>query len=291
MPGEVITRDAGLLRGHGTYTVDASLVATTAGIVERVGKLVTVRPVKGKYVGEVGDIVVGRVKAVGSKRWLVEIAAMKDGILHLSSVNLPGGEQRKRNYEDALHMRAFFSEGDLISAEVQSTQQDGSCSVHTRSLRYGKLENGLLFVAPSHLVQRLKQHSVSLDCGVDVIIGLNGYIWISRSRPEVLGAEAEAETIIEDRLTHATTMTLPEERLRICRVRNAIAALCSVSAGISPETIMQLYRRSEDMELPPKALLDPGLIQRMLDIPAAEDAHDESEDDTLRACKRTCTGL
>jgi exosome complex component RRP4 len=30
------------------------------------------------------------------------------------------------------------------------------------------------------LVQRLKSHFLSLPCGVDLILGLNGYIWVSK---------------------------------------------------------------------------------------------------------------
>lgn len=40
-------------------------------------------------------------------------------------------------------MREFFREGDLISAEVQLIQEDGTLSLHTRSLRYGKVTRKL----------------------------------------------------------------------------------------------------------------------------------------------------
>ena len=58
-----------------------------------------------RYLGEVGDIVVGRVTEVGSKRWKVNVGGHKDAVLHLSAVNLPGGVQRMRTYEDQLQMR------------------------------------------------------------------------------------------------------------------------------------------------------------------------------------------
>lgn len=265
-PGELITRDSGLLRGHGTLLgPNASLVSTTAGVVDRVNKLVSVQPVKRRYYGEVGDLVVGRVTEVGSKRWKLDLQGHKDAVLHLSSVNLPGGEQRMRNYDDQLSMRTFFREGDLISAEVQGMQSDGSTSLHTRSLKCGKLENGLLFTAPSCLVARLKSHAVTLpDCGVELILGSNGFIWITRARNEVLTADAEVETLEEGAAHHATTAVQPDERLRIARVRNAIAALCSVSAMISPESIMHLYRSSEKLGLPPKALLETQVISDLL---------------------------
>lgn len=38
-------------------------------------------------------------------------------------------------------MRKHLCEGDLISAEVQSVFSDGSLSLHTRSLKYGKVYN------------------------------------------------------------------------------------------------------------------------------------------------------
>jgi exosome complex component RRP4 len=73
----------------------------------------------------------------------------------LSSVNLPGGvqvggftekkihswilNQRRKLESDELQMRGFFEEGDLLVAEVQAFFSDGAMSLHTRSLRYGKV--------------------------------------------------------------------------------------------------------------------------------------------------------
>jgi hypothetical protein len=36
-------------------------------------------------------------------------------------------------------MRSFFEEGDLLVAEVQAFFSDGAMSLHTRSLKYGKV--------------------------------------------------------------------------------------------------------------------------------------------------------
>jgi exosome complex component RRP4 len=43
-------------------------------------------------------------------------------------------------------MRTFFEEGDLLVAEVQAFFADGAMSLHTRSLRYGKVNLGRLHV-------------------------------------------------------------------------------------------------------------------------------------------------
>ncbi len=68
------------------------LYASVAGIVERVNQLISVRPLKSRYYGEIGDVVVGRVTEVQQKRWKVETNSRLDSVLLLSSVNLPGGE-------------------------------------------------------------------------------------------------------------------------------------------------------------------------------------------------------
>lgn len=36
-------------------------------------------------------------------------------------------------------MRLYLSEGDLISAEVQNVFTEGTLSLHTRNLKYGKV--------------------------------------------------------------------------------------------------------------------------------------------------------
>ena len=60
-PGDLITTDTGFMRGHGTYLEGERLQSSVAGVVERVNKLIRVEPLKTRYNGEVGDVIVGRV--------------------------------------------------------------------------------------------------------------------------------------------------------------------------------------------------------------------------------------
>lgn len=66
--------------------------ASVAGRLERVNKLISVKPYKTRYQGEIGDVVIGRITEVQQKRWKVDTNAKLDSALLLSSVNLPGGE-------------------------------------------------------------------------------------------------------------------------------------------------------------------------------------------------------
>ena len=215
-------------------------------------------------------MVVGRISTVDAKRWKVDIKAQRDAVLQLNSINLPGGVQRMKTYEDQLAMRTLFQEHDLVSAEVQSINADGVISLHSRSLKYGKLENGQLVIVPSSLVRRLPQHYVSLPNGVDVILGKNGYIWITRSIPDSWKHESEdmldeitplAETLQRIRAKHCDTPLTMEERLKVVHVRNCILALSSCNSGadygeesisISPESIMSVFQKSVELKMQPK---------------------------------------
>ena len=286
-PGQEILDDpesgggGGFLRGHGTFVEGGRLVSSLVGLVERVNALVTVRPLQGRYGGEVGDVVVGRILDVQSKRWHVDISGRHDAVLLLSSVNLSDGVQRRRTEEDQLNMRSFYAEDDLISAEVRAVFADGSLSLHARSLKYGKLENGQVVRVPSSLMRRLKQHFCTLPCGVDVILGLNGHIWLTASM-EGLEAEpgssssssssagdasaadqqdAEAGLVeaIERRKRLAAERDVPADaRLRVCRARNCILALAQCGLPILPEAISLVYQASEELGLAPEQLLDPA---------------------------------
>lgn len=123
-PGEVLMPEAGFMRGHGTFVEDENIKASVAGVIEKVNKLISVRPLKSRYVGEIGDVVVARVLEVGQKRWRVDTNSRLDSVLLLSSVNLPGGELRRRSAEDEQMMRRYLDEGDLISAEVQVRKEE-----------------------------------------------------------------------------------------------------------------------------------------------------------------------
>ncbi|XP_076441452.1 exosome complex component RRP4-like [Babylonia areolata] len=234
-PGDVITSDSGFMRGHGTVMEGDSLKATVAGVVQRVNRLVSVRPLKARYVGEIGDVVIGRVIEVGTRRWKVDVHTKLDAVLMLSSVNLPGGELRRRSEEDERMMRHYLQEGDLISAEVQNVMSDGTLSLHTRSLKYGKLGQGVLLQVPASLVKRRKTHFHTLPCGVKIILGNNGYIWLT-------------PTSTEESNTGGYTVNLSpvprSDREEIARLSNCVLALAEHKMLLFDTSIMYAYEES-----------------------------------------------
>mmetsp|Transcript_31083 Transcript_31083/g.69022 ORF Transcript_31083/g.69022 Transcript_31083/m.69022 type:complete len:304 (+) Transcript_31083:149-1060(+) len=255
--GDVIDVDEqdGFLRGHGTHVVEGKLVANVCGVVERVNKLVFVRPLKSRYTAEQGDVVIGRISEIAGKRWKVDLNSRQEAGLLLSAVNLPGGIQRRRNAEDELNMRGFFKEGDVISAEVQQVMSDGSIALHTRSFKYGKLAGGQLIIVPANLVKRQKQHFYTMEAiGVDLILGCNGLLWVAPhfKKPEDGTTPIEVPQFTLQQIQAAT------------RAANAIRALAKLYLAIYPATIMDAYEIAVESGTPIKDMLETDFLVKVV---------------------------
>uniref|UniRef100_A0A8C8X3N5 Exosome component 2 n=2 Tax=Panthera TaxID=9688 RepID=A0A8C8X3N5_PANLE len=224
VPGDTITTDTGFMRGHGTYMGEEKLIASVAGSVERVNKLICVKALKTRYNGEVGDIVVGRIT------------------------------ERRRSAEDELAMRGFLQEGDLISAEVQAVFSDGAVSLHTRSLKYGKLGQGVLVQVSPSLVKRQKTHFHDLPCGASVILGTNGFIWIyptpGHKEEDAGGLTANLEPV-----------SLADREV-ISRLRNCIVSLVTQRMMLYDTSILYCYEASLPHQI--KDILKPEVMEEIV---------------------------
>lgn len=248
-PGELITDDPMWMRGHGTYGgPHHKTYSSVAGSIERVNKLLTVHATHGRYISVIGDHIVGRVTEVNNKRWKVDIGSTQDAVLQLGSVNLPGGILRRKSDDDELQMREFLKEGDLLNAEIQSLYFDGGAALHTRSLRYGKLRNGVLVQVPSSLVLRQSTQSHAMDGGVEIIFGVNGAIWIRKassahsagSNFTRLEQDSDAYQIYKDTNDEVPLAT----RQTISRYSNCIQMLVDAEMQIFGSRVKELYEAS-----------------------------------------------
>ena len=202
---------------------------------------------------------VGRIDELSGKRWKVNLNSMQEAALHLSAVNLPGGVQRRRTWEDELNMRNVYTEGDYISAEVQSVHTDGSVALHTRSSKYGKLEGGQIVTVPAYLVKKQKQNFMQIDAtGVTVILGCNGFIWIGGSESiEQIDDdhdESEADRAVLD---NADLKKILIQRIpQICRVSNLIRCLGRLHFTITKESILKSLAVLDKLNMPARDIND-----------------------------------
>ncbi|MCJ1445784.1 MAG: exosome non-catalytic core subunit rrp4 [Stictis urceolatum] len=265
-PGQTITSEPQWMRGHGTFNppLSQTISAAVAGNVLRTNKLLSVRPIRARYTPEIGDLVVGRIVEVQSKRWKVDLSAPLLASLPLSAINLPGGILRRRTTTDELQIRTFFSEGDLLVAEVQSVHQDGAASLHTRSLKYGKLRNGL-FLSVAGMgggggVARSRRQvwTVNTSNGggeVDVVLGVNGFVWIAKhtSGSSAAGSDQVSITRLEESVSEGIYSSQNERigeatRREIARLSGCIRALVEGRVRVEEGMVMRAYEASVGLE-------------------------------------------
>lgn len=272
------------------------------------------QPLRARYAPEIGDLVVGRIVEVQSRRWKVDVAAPLLAQLPLSAINLPGGILRRRTSADELQIRTFFSEGDLVVAEVQNVHSDGAASLHTRSLKYGKLRNGVFLAVTGAGGSGASSSSVKGGVGaaaaaaaggaagsagaagagggvvrsrrqvwtvntangggdVDVILGVNGYIWISKHAEDTAAASSTTENVSITRMEEMVSSSVyssqndeiaPQTRREIARLAQCIRVLVQGGVRVDEETVMGAYEASLQVDL------------------EVGDDHDEEDDDLSR---------
>ena len=205
-----------------------------------------------------------------TKRWKVDLSAPLLAHLPLSAINLPGGILRKRTSTDELAIRTFFAEGDLLVAEVQSVYQDGAASLHTRSLRYGKLRNGVFLSVSGTggggggVVRSRRQVWTVLTANgggeVDVVLGVNGYIWIckhvggelvegSGGRDVGLGVNNLEDKVGEGMYENRNESIGRETRREIARLSGCVRALVEAGCRVDEEMVMRAYEASLEDEV------------------------------------------
>lgn len=245
----------------------STIISSVAGTISRTNKLLSVRPLRARYTPEVGDLVVGRIVEVQAKRWRVDVGSTQLASLPLSAINLPGGILRKRTETDELQIRTFFAEGDLLVAEVQQLFGDGGAALHTRSLKYGKLRNGV-FVAVSGTgggggVVRSRRQVWTMEAAngggmVDVVLGVNGYVWISKHVETAAGEDADNAatgiTNLEESVS-ATMYSSQNDRIEvetmreIARIRGVVTALVENGLRVDEDMVMKGYAEACEMAL------------------------------------------
>ncbi|UZJ54603.1 hypothetical protein CBS101457_003923 [Exobasidium rhododendri] len=258
--GQAIASATVFMRGHGAFLATSTSTTTErgtsmihsslCGVIQKTNKLISVTSLKSRYSPEVGDLVIGRITDLqpGNKKWKVEIQSRQDSNLLLSSINLPGGIQRRKLESDELEMRSFFKEGDLVVSEIQNIFTDGSTNLHTRSLNYGKLRNGQVIIVNSRLIQRLKSHFVRVESvGLEIVIGLNGVIWVAMLNQGKINVATGTGRDVEAIYSDVNDDVSAEIRHRISRMLDIIALFSCHHLPITDVALVRAYEVSTEL--------------------------------------------
>lgn len=134
-------------------------------------------------------------------------------------------------------------------------------SLHTRSLKYGKLRNGV-FVSVSGTgggggIVRSKRQVWTMETAnggseVDVVLGVNGYIWISKHFESEIAAESAGvnrmEESVSSKVYSSQNDSIDVDTMReIARIRSVILALVENGLKVDEDRITRGYDEAVDI--------------------------------------------
>ena len=101
----------------------------------------------------------------------------------------------------------------------------------------------------------MRSHFVTFSWGIEVILGMNGYIWVGKPRKAI--SELDLDAIYSSELTETTR----EERGQIIRTTFAIRCLDKIFRNIDDSSISEMYQRVKDIPLKDLGSFDPSNSQ------------------------------
>jgi exosome complex component RRP4 len=188
IPGEKIIESMDYLPGRNCFRDGNSIYSKRIGVVYYRGRVIDVVPLSGKYIPEVGDMVIGIVEEIQYSGWIVDINSPYKAFLPLSGV---------RGFIDPskTDLSRIYGIGDVIYAKVFDVTPLKDVKISMKDLGTRKFENGRIIKVSPVKVPRIigKQGSminlIKEKTGCRISVGQNGVIWIHGEK-ENLAAKA-----------------------------------------------------------------------------------------------------
>lgn len=200
-PGELLA-EGDYLAGENAFFESGKIYAARMGLFDTNGKDVSVVALKGTYMPQVEDEVVGKIIDVGLYGWLVDISAPYPGVLHASDIF----ERSFNPQKDSL--TEVFDLGDYVLAQVVSFDRTRDPVLTTRGSGFGKISHGhIIEIVPAKIPRLIGKKGsmvgmLKAETGCQILIGQNGRVLVSGRRSEdeelailaIRKIEAEAHT-------------------------------------------------------------------------------------------------
>ena len=200
-PGELLA-EGDYVAGENAFLESGKIFATRIGLFDTNGKAVSVIALRGNYLPQVGDEIIGKIVDVGLYGWQVDISAPYPGVLHASDLfERPFNPQRDSLTE-------MFDIGDYVLAQVVSFDRTKDPVLTTRGSGFGKISHGhIIEIVPAKIPRLIGKKGsmvgmLKAETGCQILIGQNGRVLVSGRRPEdeelailaIRKIEAEAHT-------------------------------------------------------------------------------------------------
>jgi exosome complex component RRP4 len=189
VPGQALADGDKHRPGDGTCQRDGAIRSCYLGTVQFRDGDVRVTPVRGRYIPQKGDSIIGEISRVSYSNWTVDLNSPYDAIL-------PVGEAVEE-YVDLAEddLADWFDIGEAVVAKVQKVTKGKDVQLTMEDRLSKKIEGGrIINVAPTkvpRLIGRGGTMVKTIKSATDtrIVIGQNGRVWI-KGEQEGLAARA-----------------------------------------------------------------------------------------------------
>jgi len=204
-PGDLLA-DGAYIGGENTFQDRDKVYAARIGLASVHGKRVYVVALKGCYMPQMEDLVVGKVIEVEMSGWSVDIGAPYTAMLFVSeALDKPFNPRRDE-------LTKYFTIGDVVLAKVIALDRTNNPILTVRGSGLGKMARGYIVSIASAKIPRLIGRKGSMinmlkrETGCSIIVGQNGRIIVSGRKPEDETLAISAINMI-DREAHTSGLT------------------------------------------------------------------------------------
>jgi len=178
IPGELLA-EGDFVPGENTFPKDGKIYAARIGLFNTDGRVVFVVGLRGAYMPQAGDEIIGKVSNIGLYGWLIDIGAPYPGVIHSSDVfERTFNPQRDELVE-------VFDIGDYILAQVVSFDRTRDPVLTTRGRGFGKISHGhIIEIVPAKIPRLIGKKGsmvgmLKRETGCQILIGQNGRVLVS----------------------------------------------------------------------------------------------------------------
>jgi exosome complex component RRP4 len=97
----------------------------------------------------------------------------------------------------------------------------------------------------------MRSHFITFPWGIEVILGMNGYIWVGKPRKSI--AELDLDAVYSSELSEVSRI----EREQIIRTCCAIRCLDQIFRNIDNDSIIDMFNRIKNIPLSKLGEFDP----------------------------------
>ncbi len=194
VPGELLSTDRTMMAGKGTSRKDEKIISNQLGIKNVRANYVNVIALRGKYIPQKGDVVIGTIIDVGPLHWSICIGSTEPVSLHVN--NVPW----RVEYGDT---KRFMAIGDSVLLKIIAVDSLGNVEPTLKGTGLRKLTGGYILEISSSKVPRVIGKGGSMISLIRnytrcrLFVGQNGWIWVEGGM-DMIPHVAQVIRMIED---------------------------------------------------------------------------------------------